>query len=64
VNRDSANIGRVILATRNNNYQRDSLSKLRIVSANYGEFYLLHAIVYQLGFKQKTNAFKEKKATR
>jgi hypothetical protein len=47
---DSENINRVILATGNDNYQRDSMSKLGIRSANYGEFYLLHAIIYELHF--------------
>jgi hypothetical protein len=35
---DSENIGRVILATGNDRCQRDSLSKIGIVFANYGEF--------------------------
>jgi hypothetical protein len=47
---DSENISRVILATGNDNYQRDSMSEFQIVSANYGEFCLLHAIIYQLDF--------------
>jgi hypothetical protein len=46
----SENINRVTLATGNDNYQRDSMSKLRIRSANYVEFYFLHAIIYQLDF--------------
>jgi len=61
VSHDSANIGRVILATGNDNYQRENLSKIRTLSANYGEFCLLHAIVYQLDFKRKTNSFKQRK---
>jgi len=55
------NIGRVILATGNDNYHRDSLSKILIVSANYGDFYLLYAIIYQLDFKQKTDSLSKRK---
>lgn len=61
MNYDSENVGRVILATGNENYQRDNLSKIRIVSVNYGEFYLLHAVIYQLDLKQKTNALSRRK---
>jgi hypothetical protein len=31
------------------------------LSANYGEFYLLHSIIYQLDFKLKTNASSKRK---
>jgi hypothetical protein len=61
LNHDSESIGRVILDTGSDNYQKDNLSKIRIVSANYGEFYLLHAIIYQLDLKQKTEALSKRK---